>query len=547
MAKWWQGKLFGLALWLGGVAAIAAPAPASTDLRIGFKAEVTSADPHVLNGQNRNVWAHVYESLTVLDAQLRPQPALALSWRALDATHWEFTLRPNVRFHNGAILTADDVRYSILRALHLGGTRTFRTYLRGVVDVTVTGPLTVRVTTAEPNPTIPNNLGLIAILPQTLGKVEESSFASGASAIGTGPYTFASWSHGQNVTLARFDGYWGAREPWRTVTFQFIPREPARASALLSGSVDLIDAATASLAYSFKQSGRVDVSSVTSYMLNYLALDQFRDNSPFITGNDGAPLAKNPLRDLRVRRALALAINRDVIIEHLMKTDATPSTQLVPAGFLGYDASLTAPPQDQAKARALLAEAGYPKGFRMTVHCPSNRYINDVRNCEALAQMFTRVGVTTEISALPFSVYLGRIAGTTGKSDFSAFLIGYGAVTGDSLTALTSSVHTRDRKAGLGANNDGGYSNRAVDAIIDEAAHTFDPAARAALQVQATRLALADAAIIPLLHLNATWAMRKGLRITPRADGFTMAMDIREQTPANVGAAEQRAPTQPSK
>jgi peptide/nickel transport system substrate-binding protein len=528
MAKWSQREVLGLvlSLWLGSAAAAGATSPA--DLRIGFKAEVTSADPHVLNGQNRNVWAHIYESLTYLDAQLRPTPALALSWRAVDPTNWEFTLRPGVRFHNGAILNAEDVRYSILRALRLDGARTFRTYLRGVVDVSVTGPLTVRVTTAEPNPTIPNNLGLIAILPRSLGKVDEASFASGASAIGTGPYTYSSWSHGQNVVLARFDGYWGAREPWRTVTFQFIPREPARASALLSGSVDLIDAATASLAYTFKRSQRVDITSVTSYMLNYLALDQFRDRSPFITANDGTQLPHNPLRDLLVRRALTLAISREVIIKHLMKTDATLSTQLVPAGFLGYDASLVAPPQDVARARALLAEAGYPSGFRMTVHCPSNRYINDVRNCEALAQMFTRVGVTTEVSALPFSVYLGRVAGTGGKSDFSAFLIGYGAVIGDSLTALTSSIHTRDRKAGLGANNDGGYSNRAVDAIIDEAAHTFDPAARAALQVRATRLALADAAIIPLLHLNATWAMRKGLRITPRADGFTMAMDIRE-------------------
>jgi peptide/nickel transport system substrate-binding protein len=528
MAKWWQRELVGLVLcvWLGGAAA--ADAPSSTDLRIGFKAEVTSADPHVLNGQNRNVWAHVYESLTYLDAQLRPTPSLALSWRVLDPTNWEFTLRPGVRFHNGATMSAEDVRYSLLRALKLGGARTFRTYLRGVVDVTVTGPLSVRVTTKDPNPTIPNNLGLIAILPHTLGKVDEASFASGASAIGTGPYTFASWSHGQNVVLARYDGYWGAREPWRTVTFQFIPREPARASALLSGSVDLIDAATASLAYTFQKSQRVETTSVTSYMLNYLELDQFRDNSPFITGNDGKPLARNPLRDVRVRRALTLAISREAILKHLMKTDATLSAQLVPAGFLGYDARLVAPAQDLPQARALLAEAGYPKGFRMTVHCPSNRYINDVRNCEALAQMFTRIGVRTEIAALPFSVYLGRVAGTNGQSDFSAFLIGYGAVLGDSLTALTSSLHTRDRKAGLGANNDGGYSNRAVDAIIDEAAHTFDPAARAALQVQATRLALADAAIIPLLHLNATWAMRKGLRIAPRADGFTMAMDIRE-------------------
>jgi peptide/nickel transport system substrate-binding protein len=526
MLKWLR---FG---WVSAVLlATMAGGAAATDLRIGFKAEVTSADPHVLNGQNRNVWLHVYESLTLHDSRLRPTPGLALSWRAVDPTTWEFSLRPNVRFHNGALMDAGDVEYSIRRAMLVKGARTFRTYLKGIVSVTATGPLTVRVQTAAPNPTVPDNLGLIAILPKSLGAANEESFANGHSAIGTGPYTFSSWTPGQRVVLARNPNYWHGQEPWSKVTFEFIPREPARASALLSGSVDLIDGATANLAYSLKRSGKVELSSVTSYMLNYIGFDQFRDASPFIFGNDGALLRKNPLRDLRVRQALMMAVDREAIVRYLMKSDATASEQIVPAGFVGYDPALHQPRHDTAAAIALLARAGYPQGFRITLHCPNNRYVNDARMCEAVAQQMARIGVKVELAAMPFSVFQTRVVGTGGASDFSMFLIGYGSVTGDAMTGLVSVIRSRDSKAGLGANNYGGYGNPRIDALIDEATRTFDPPRREALLTESAGLAMRDGAIIPLVHLNATWALRKGLTIQPRADGFTMATGVRAVSP----------------
>lgn len=520
MSKWFRCCLmFGLLA--------AAVGAAAQDLRIGFKAEVTSADPHVLNGQNRNVWLHVYEALAMHDSQLRPTPGLALSWRTIDPTTWEFVLRPNVHFHNGELMTAADVEYSIRRAMAVKGARTFRTYLKGITSVTATGPMTVQVKTSAPNPTVPDNLGLIAILPKSLGAASEETFANGRSAIGTGPYRFGSWTHGQRVVLVRNDGYWGEKEPWAKVSFEFIPREPARASALLSGSVDLIDGATANLAYSLVRSQKVELSSVTSYMLNYLGLDQFRTVSPYIRDNQGRPMPANPLRDLRVRRAMMLAVNREAIVQYLMKSDATASRQIVPAGFVGYDAGLQLPRHDEAAARALLAQAGYADGFRITLHCPNNRYINDARMCEALAQQMARIGIKVELAAMPFAVFQTRLVGTAGASDFSMFLIGYGSVTGDAMTGLVSVIRSRDTKAGLGANNYGGYSNRRVDQLIDEAAHTFDLPQREARLAQAARLAIQDGAIIPLVHLNATWALRKGLTIQPRADGFTMATAVR--------------------
>jgi peptide/nickel transport system substrate-binding protein len=524
-------KLYGIACSaLIGATMMCAASAIAADLNIGFKAEVTSADPHVLNGQNRNVWAHVYETLVDQDERLRPVPRLALSWRAVGNSGWEFKLRPNVSFHNGAPMTADDVKYSVERAMHLTGPRTFRTYLKDVESITVTSPLTVQIKTKGPSPTLPDFLGLIAVLPKSLGDgATEESFATGKSAIGTGPYKFGNWANGQRVVVARNPDYWGAKEPWDKVVFQFIPREPARASALLSGSVDLIDGATANMADTFASSNKVDTVSVTSYMLNYLSLDQFRDNSPFIKANDGAPMTKNPLRDLRVRQALMTAINRQGIIKFLMKGDATASEQIVPEGFFGYDPSMKLPAHDLVKAKALLTEAGYPDGFKMTIHCPNNRYINDAKMCEAAAQVFAQIGVKTEVSTMPFSVFLGRASGgTAGQSEFSAFLIGGGSVTGDSIQILTSTLHTQDKDSGYGANNYARYSNKQVDALIEKASQTMDEKAREALQKQAMKLALNDAAIIPLVHLNAAWAMRKGLTLKPRADGFTMATEVRE-------------------
>ncbi|MFC7518848.1 ABC transporter substrate-binding protein [Herbaspirillum sp. GCM10030257] len=525
----------GLAATLAAPFVVTAPAIAA-DLKIGFKAEVTSADPHILNGQNRNVWAHVYDSLVYQDETLRPSPRLAVSWRTVNPTTWEFKLRPNVNFHNGTPFTAEDAKYSIERAMNLSGPRTFRNYLKDVESISVAGPLTLQVKTKTPSPTLPDNLGLIAIVPKSLGSsVTEESFANGKSAIGTGPYKYGSWVQGQRVTVAKNDSYWGPKEPWDNVTFQFIPREPARASALLSGSVDLIDGATSNMTDSFNNSNKIDLASVTSYMLNYIALDQFRDNSPYIKSNEGAPLAKNPLKDLKVRQALMHAVNREGIIKFLMKGDATATEQLVPQAFFGYDASIKLPAHDLSKAKALLAEAGYPNGFRMTLHCSNNRYVNDAKMCEAVAQVFNQVGVKTEVATMPFSVYQTRYisGGANGETEFSAFMLGNGFVTGDSLTGLTSILRTRDKETGLGANNYTGYSNKQVDALIDKAAQTMDEKARESLQKQATKLALDDASIIPLVHINAGWAMRKGLTVKPRADGFTMAMDVRPSKGGN--------------
>jgi peptide/nickel transport system substrate-binding protein len=519
---------FGLLL-----AALVSPARSSAaDLRVGLKAEINSADPHVLNPVNRNVWLHVYETLVVQDDKLRARPGLARGWRATGETTWEFLLRPDVRFHDGSTLTADDVKASIERAKGLAGPRTYRTYLKDVESVQVLDALKLQITTLGPSPNLPDNVSLIAILPKAHAQAGEEAFAKGA-AIGTGPYRFAEWVRGERVVLARNDKYWGAPEPWERVVFVPLPKEPARAAALLSGSVDVIDGATASMSDAFARSDRVVLASTTSYWLNYLQFDRFRTPSPYIADADGKPLAANPLHDLKVRQAIHLAINREAIARHVMKGDAVPAGQVVPDGFFGHDPALAPPAADAARAKALLTQAGYPRGFRMTLHCTNDRYLNDARVCEAIGQMLSQAGLQVDVQAMPFAVFQTRAVsgGANKEPEFSVFMLGIGAVTGDSLTPLMAVTHTHDAAKGEGANNYGRYSNPKLDDLIDRAARTISPREREELQKAAARVLAEDLGIVPIHHLNAAWALRKGLTIVPRSDGFTFATTVREAKP----------------
>lgn len=522
-------RIVGLLLAALGIAgATGAAGVHAAELKVGFKSEVSSADPHVFQAYNRNVWLHVYEALVKQDKDLKAMPGLATEWQSTDRNTWVFRLRPNVTFQDGSPFTAEDAKVSIERAMSMPGARTYKPYLRDVESIKAVDPLTLQITTKVPSPTLPDNLSLISIVPKAMAKATEQSFASGQSNIGTGPYRYQEFAHGQRVVLVRNDKYWGNKEPWDKVTFQFIPKDPARASALLSGTVDVIDGVSANLD-GILRSNQFSRSATTSYMLNFIGFDVSRAQSPFVLDNEGRKLATNPLSQLKVRQALALAINRDLIVKAVMKGDATPTAQTVPDGFFGHENSLKPAAANPAKAKALLAEAGFPAGFRLSLHCSNDRYPNDAKVCEAVGQMFTQVGVRTDVQTLPFAVFSPKAHGSaTEEPGFSAWMLGIGAVTGDSLQPMVATVASYDPKAGLGANNSGRYSNKDLDALILKAAQTMNPAEREQAQRDAAKVLAADVGTVPLHNLKAVWAFRKGLTVEPRADGFTFAMAIRQ-------------------
>jgi peptide/nickel transport system substrate-binding protein len=268
----------------------------------------------------------------------------------------------------------------------------------------------------------------------------------------------------------------------------------------------------------------VTVASIQGLRMIYISFDRSRvDNPVHVSDNDGKPLARNPFEDLRVRRALTLSINREALAERVMEGTAVPSGQWLPPGVYSYNPDVPPPTQDIDTARKLLAEAGFPQGFRMTLHTPNDRYPNDAKTAQAVAQMWTRAGVRTEVEAVPWTAFSARAA----RQEFGIRLVGWGSSTGEASYALVNIMGTYERAKRTGASNSGRYSNPALDALTERATATIDDEQREALLKEAVKLAMDDVAIIPLYHLVNVWALRKGLTYDARMDESTRAMGVR--------------------
>ncbi len=511
------------------LALVLAQSAAAQELRIGFKAAVDGADPHQNYTPNRNVQLHVWEPMVFQDEFMRPVAGAASSWRVVDPTTWEFTLRENLQFHDGTPATADDVVFSIRRAREVTGIRTFIAQTRAVASVEASGPRTVVIRTHGPTPLLPNQMAVIAIVSaRNADGATSADFNGGRAAVGTGPYRWVRFTPGQDVVLERNQQYWGPAEPWQRVTWRFIPNDSARVAALLAGDVDVINEVPPSLQGRVRESDRSRLVTGTGTFVLYMYLDHHRDRVAFATGADGQPLERNPMRDPRIREAMNLAINRVALAERAMEGGAEPIGQFAPRGFLGHEPSLGVPAFDPARARALLTQAGYPQGFNLTVQCTNDRFAGDARTCQAVAQMFTAISIRTTVEALPSSVFFRRANGAQGVDpEFTAFMAIFASSTGVASETMTTILHTRDLQRGTGSLNRGRYSNPVFDAALDRVDAAFDEAERERLSGAAARIAIEDHAILPIFALRNSWGIRSGLTLTPRGDGYTMATGIR--------------------
>jgi peptide/nickel transport system substrate-binding protein len=260
----------------------------------------------------------------------------------------------------------------------------------------------------------------------------------------------------------------------------------------------------------------------------YLHMDQFREASPHVQAKDGGAI-KNPLMDVRVRKAISHAINRDAIVARVMEGVAVKAGQLLPAGFHGVSEKMTPDAYDPDAAKKLMADAGYGDGFKMTVHGPNDRYINDAKIAEALAQMLTRVGIDASVETMPKSVYFKRASrgGPDKSPEFSFMVLGWGAGSGEASSPLKALLHTYDKSKGLGAANRGRHSDAAVDALIKKALATVDADARGKLLAEATEKAVGENyGVIPLHYQVNTWAAKAGYKYLPRTDEYTVVMGL---------------------
>jgi peptide/nickel transport system substrate-binding protein len=268
---------------------------------------------------------------------------------------------------------------------------------------------------------------------------------------------------------------------------------------------------------------KVHLSEADSLRVIYIAMDQGRTgSSPFITDNDGKPLDRNPLMDVRVRRALSTSIDRYAEVARVMEGVASPTLQFMAPGTYGYCPDLTPPKGDAEAAKKLLAEAGYPQGFKITLHGSNDRYPNDFRIVQAVAQMWTRAGVKTAVDTAPYASFITRAS----HQDFSAFLVSWGTPTGEPSAGLRSCVASFDARKGMGSVNRARYSNPELDRKLIEAMAILDDARREKALQEVTRLLADDVGILPIHLQKNVWAMRQGLTHQPRVDELTRAQDV---------------------
>lgn len=497
----------------------------ASDLVIGLGADVTSIDPHSNNSApNNSIAEQIFNKLIENDPRQVQKPGLAESWRTVDDLTWEFKLRRGVKFHDGSDFTAADVAFSIERPAILNSPGGFTIFTRAIVDKIIVDPYTIRLKTAAPYPNLPTDMSGLPIVSSKAAKGAMSpDFDSGKATVGTGPWKFVRYVKGDRIELVRNENYWGPKPPWDKVTFRLITSDPSRVAALLAGDVQVIEAVPPADYAKLKNNRDITIFTTISNRMIHLHLDSNRDRSPFITDKSGKPLERNPFKDVRVRKAVSKAINRNAIVERTMDGLAIPAGQLMPEGFFGVSPNLKPEPFDPEGAKKLLAEAGYPDGFGLTLHGPNNRYVNDDQIVQAVAQMLTRVGIQTKVETLPFAVYVSR----ANKIEFTATLFGWGVSTGEGSYPLRSLLATYNSQKGVGTWNWGRYSNPQVDSLLEQALATVDNPKRDKLLQQATEAAMNDYGIIPLHYQVNTWAARKGIVYTPRTDERTYAHEVR--------------------
>jgi len=494
----------------------AVPAPAKA-LRFASAFDPQSMDPHALAllYQSRVV-SQIYDSLVNRDREFKLEPSLALSWRRVDARTWRFALRPNVRFHDGTPFTADDVVFSIERALAKTSQRAFQ--LRGVTGARKVDELTVDVLLATPDALLPEKMIFIGImskawaekhavtLPQDYNGRQETHAVRNAN--GTGPFMLRRYEPDARLVLAVNPNWWGRATAFgggnvTEVTYTVIQSDATRMAALATGEADfVIDPPFQDMAR-LQQDKRLKFTSTTDIGTQYLGFDQARAE----LGTSDVR-GRNPFKDLRVRRAVYQAIDIDSIVAKVLRGQATATGSFVSALVEGhlpeFDRRL---PYDPAAARAALKEAGYPNGFSVTLDCVNVTFRAAV--CQAITAMLAQVGIRATFQPSPSSLFFPKLTQATS----SFFEFGWSPTT-DAWTMLNSTVRSYDG-AGAGQFNGGRYSNPKLDALIDAIRVEPDLSRRRQLVGDALRLMSDDLPLLPLYRRRINWVMRPNVHAVP--------------------------------
>lgn len=515
-----------------GLSIFAAGAPArlfaqgSDHATIGIRTETSSIDPHFSYvATSKAQVTNIFDTLIMRDKDLQLTPSLATSWEHVGDGVWEFRLREGVTWHDGEPFTAEDIIFSFERAPNVPNSPApFGQFLSQIEEASAPDPMTLRIKTRNPSPQILFDLAEVPIISKHAGEgATTEDYNSGKATIGTGPFKYVSWQPGGTLELARNDDYWGGPADFATISVVAMPNDASRVAALLAGDVDLIDAVPPESFERLEGEDDISIWMTNDVYAAYVFLDTDRDVTPNITAKDGSEIP-NPLKDVRVREAMSLAINREAIVDRLLLGLAQPAGQLAGPTMVGYNPDLKPTPYDPARAKELLTEAGYPDGFKITIHGPNNRYVADAQIVQAIAQMFTQIGIETEVETMPSNVFFPAASGL----EFSVFFLAWGSAQGTAWHGLRGVLMTYDKEKGYGPSNRGRYSNPEVDRLTIASMSTFDVDEAGRLAAEAAGVAFRDFAILPMHYQMNVWASRDGLEFEARQDQMTLSYGLKK-------------------
>lgn len=474
------------------VGALACARPSERPLTVLLVNDILSLDPNQeAESVTDSVLFNVHEPLVGLDEDLKFRMVLAESYEHPSPERWRFRLRKGVRFHDGTPLSAETVREALL-GVRQGPRQEASLFLSQIRDIVVTGPDTVDLVTREPR-------AILASLPF----LYISRKGADGTFVGTGPYRVSQWARGKKIVLERFDEYWGGRARFRNVQFVPVATADDRLARLQRGEADIAYGLTPEQAT--RPTPGVSFVRRAGLSVFFLSLN-VRDKPG------------NPYRDLRVRKALHLALDRQALLDTALEGTGAVATQPIAPLVFGFNPELPVPARDLAAARRLLAEAGHAQGFRTRLDFGLGR----VRFAELLRDQLAEVGVTVELNPLPVEALYERAEG--GQSEI--VLAGWDCSTGVASEFFEYCLHTP--RQGYGIGNYGGYSNPVIDEIAETNAAILDQRKRQAVLQRAAAVAMADLPVLPLFVEDDIYGTRPGLFFKPRADSEVRLFDVHE-------------------
>jgi peptide/nickel transport system substrate-binding protein len=505
--------------WLATLLAAAVGVAGAQTLRWSNSGNFVTTDPH---GQNtvitNQLLAQAYDRLLMRGKKLEIVPALAVSWQRTSPTVWIFNLRKGVKWHDGTDFTADDVVFSVQRAQ--GATSGFRAFANNLGTPRRIDDHTVEFTTAIPNPVMPDTAVTISIMSkawcekyqaqkaQDYGKKEETH--ASRNAMGTGPFTLVSHEPDVKSVFRKNPNWWGIKEGLfegnvTEVVFTPLTSDATRMAALNSGEIDFVLDPPAQDVEKLRQDKNIRIYQGPETAVFFIGMDQQRDDLLY-----SSLKRKNPFKDVNVRRAINHAIDIDAIIRTALRGFGLPVALVLPnPERAGVTTDMNKrSPADVALAKRLLAQAGYPEGFAVTMDCDAR----NERVCSSIAGMLAKVGITLNLAVQSPAQFYQKIR----RLDTSMYLMGWISAL-DPIFMLQPVVHSRNDK-GDGEWNYGNFKDDRIDALIDEAKVEFDEAKRRSVFLEIAKLNRDNVYLIPLYRRVAPWVSRANVEVVHRPD-----------------------------